>query len=289
MRTVSCKHEQNWLRLALKALEYQGFALIEDVVDSRFLDETRGALLEVRRRIEDDVGPATLAQAARQGYPDLPLILRYHEHFLKFLELPPVLSLVDHTIGPTAILRFMNGFIIEASDGNKDRPLFAHNRFHMNYKQVMKGYRASIDFAIYMDTGADGAHFGVVPGSHQRMTKPSEEYLEWAEQELALESGTMLVMDSTLWHREKPNLSDHHWLAVAAQFTQPFIKQHTDLVRAIGEERVSKLPVRIRRLIGWEARVPGSLKEFYRPPEERLYKAPWMIGMKESQEGDQVS
>ena len=79
-------------------------------------------------------------------------------------------------------------------------------------------------------------------------------------------------MDSTVWHRDQPNQSGQPRLGVDNQFVLPFIKPHIDHVRALGPERVSGLPERLRQLLGWYSRVPANLDEFYVPAEQRLYR-----------------
>ena len=109
----------------------------------------------------------------------------------------------------------MNGFIIESIADSSGDSLFDQNTFHMNYKQVLNGYRASLDYAFYLGAGTDdGIRMGIVPGTQQHMTQPSMAFLEEAEQELLIKPGTMLVMDSTLWHREHTNRSGHRWMLI---------------------------------------------------------------------------
>jgi ectoine hydroxylase-related dioxygenase (phytanoyl-CoA dioxygenase family) len=46
-----------------------------------------------------------------------------------------------------------------------------------------------------------------------------------------------------------------------------------DYVRALGDEKVLAQKPRTQQLLGWYTRTPTSLDEFYRPAEERLYRA----------------
>jgi ectoine hydroxylase-related dioxygenase (phytanoyl-CoA dioxygenase family) len=55
-------------------------------------------------------------------------------------------------------------------------------------------------------------------------------------------------------------------------FTRPYVKQQLDYPRAIGYERGESLPPVLRQLLGYNARVPASLDEWYQPPEKRLYR-----------------
>jgi ectoine hydroxylase-related dioxygenase (phytanoyl-CoA dioxygenase family) len=81
------------------------------------------------------------------------------------------------------------------------------------------------------------------------------------------------VFDSTLWHASGRNTSGRDRLSINHQFTRSWIKPQIDYVRALGDGFVGSLPERSRQLLGWYTRVVTSLDEFYRPPEERLYRA----------------
>jgi ectoine hydroxylase-related dioxygenase (phytanoyl-CoA dioxygenase family) len=83
----------------------------------------------------------------------------------------------------------------------------------------------------------------------------------------------MLVFDSTLWHRGGHNRSARDRLAVNHQFTRSYVKQQIDYVRALGAPVIEALPPRSQQLLGWYTRVVTSLDEYYRPAQQRLYRA----------------
>lgn len=83
----------------------------------------------------------------------------------------------------------------------------------------------------------------------------------------------MLVFDSTLWHAAGENRSERNRIAINHQFTRSFFKQQIDYVRALGDGVVTRCPPRTQQLLGWYTRVVTSLEEYYRPPEERLYRS----------------
>lgn len=62
-------------------------------------------------------------------------------------------------------------------------------------------------------------------------------------------------------------------LAVNQQFTRSFFKQQIDYVRLLGHATVLSLPARTQQLLGWYTRVVTNLDEYYRPSEDRLYRA----------------
>ncbi|MEZ5224997.1 MAG: hypothetical protein R2743_26135 [Ilumatobacteraceae bacterium] len=52
-----------------------------------------------------------------------------------------------------------------------------------------------------------------------------------------------------------------------------YMRQRFDYPRMIGPEIASSLSPVLRRLLGYDVRVPTSLEEYYLPEDQRLYKA----------------
>jgi ectoine hydroxylase-related dioxygenase (phytanoyl-CoA dioxygenase family) len=85
-------------------------------------------------------------------------------------------------------------------------------------------------------------------------------------------AGSMVMFNSNLWHAAGVNRSDHSRRALTLAFTRPFVKQQLDYPRALGYDRGDSFSPALRQLLGYNARVPTSLDEWYQPLERRLYK-----------------
>jgi ectoine hydroxylase-related dioxygenase (phytanoyl-CoA dioxygenase family) len=255
-------------RAALDSVRRNGFAIIESVLDHDFLDRTRDRMYAVRDRIVNEIGVDRLTRAGELGV--LRLMLKYDAHFLRLLELPVLLIVLDGTVSDTAILHLQNGFILP-SFARTDQPQVFQNSYHQDFPRVLNGYLASVNafFAIDEFTRDNGATW-VLPRTHQQVTRPEE----CETQAIALEcpAGSIIVFDSTLWHAAGHNTSGRDRLAINHQFTRSWIKQQIDYVRALGDDVVQAQPVRSQQLLGWYTRVVTSLDEYYRPLEQRLYR-----------------
>jgi ectoine hydroxylase-related dioxygenase (phytanoyl-CoA dioxygenase family) len=265
------RDDADWLPQALDSLRDVGYALVEGVLEPEFLEETRLALYDVQGRIRAELGEERLDRAGELGV--LRLMLAYDDHFVRFLELPQLLSIVDHTVSETAILHLQNGFVLPSS-ASGNAPAVFQTSFHRDFPRYLNGYLASINvlFAVDAFTAENGGTL-VVPGSQQRPEPPSEEYMRASAVPVECGAGAMLVFDSTLWHAAGQNVSGVDRLGINHQFTRSFIKQQIDYVRALGGDRVESWPPRVQQLLGWYTRVVTSLDEYYRPAEERLYRS----------------
>ena len=270
MRTVSCK-DQGWLEQALAGLRYAGCAVVTDVLDETFLAETRDAMFAVQRAIREEIGEERLDRAGELGV--VRLMIAFAHHFLRFLELPEVLQVVDSSVSDTAILHLQNGLILPSFPENEVPETF-QTSFHQDFPRHLEGYLASVNlfFAIDEFTESNGATI-VVPGTHQQPERPPAAYLEANQVAVVCPAGSMLLFDSTLWHAAGANVSGRDRLAINHQFTRSFFKQQMDYVRALGDARVLEQKPRTQQLLGWYTRTPTSLDEYYRPPEARLYRA----------------
>jgi ectoine hydroxylase-related dioxygenase (phytanoyl-CoA dioxygenase family) len=270
MLVVDCRRDGDWLALTLEALRHEGCAVVSGVMDPPFVEETRRRMYQVRSPIVAAVGEDRLRRAGELGV--LRLMLRYDPFFCRLLEIPEMLAVVDHTVSPTAILHLQNGFILPSFPRGHVPEVF-QNRFHMDFPRVLDGYLASVNamFAIDAFTADNGATL-VVPGTHQRSSPPSQEYLRRQGVPVECPAGSMFVFDSTLYHAAGANVSGADRLAINHQFTRSWIKQQIDYVRALGDEVVRAQKPRTQQLLGWYTRVVTSLDEYYRPEEERLYR-----------------
>jgi ectoine hydroxylase-related dioxygenase (phytanoyl-CoA dioxygenase family) len=262
--------EADWLERCLLALNLAGCAVVEGVLSDDLIERTREAMYRVRERIQEAVGIERLDRAGELGV--LRLAMKYDPLFFEFLELPEVLALVDATVTDTAILHVQNGLLLPSFEGGT--PQVFQTRFHRDFPRILNGYLMSVNtlFAIDEFREDNGATF-LAPGTHQKEGRPDDWFLERYSVAGQCPAGSMLVFDSTLWHAAGDNTSGKDRLGLNQQFTRSWVKQQVDYVRALGDEVVEGQRDRTQQLLGWYTRVVTSLDEFYRPPEDRLYRS----------------
>lgn len=153
-----------------------------------------------------------------------------------------------------------------------DDPLYAHGaRFHRDVRTWAGDFRLMLNMLVMLDdfTEANGAT-RVVPGSHLHAARPDDAELERRAIQVTGTAGDVLLFDSNLWHAAAPNRTDRSRRALTLTFTRPFMKQQLDYPRLLGEDYTED--PRLRQLLGYNARVPASLEQWYQPPERRYYK-----------------
>jgi ectoine hydroxylase-related dioxygenase (phytanoyl-CoA dioxygenase family) len=108
-------------------------------------------------------------------------------------------------------------------------------------------------------------------GSHKHAEKPSEDAFRAHAEQAVGPIGSVLVFNSNVWHSGGANQTDKPRRSVTPMFSRPFLKQQFDYPRALGYDRQG-LSEYARQVLGYNARVPATLDEWYQPPERRMYK-----------------
>jgi ectoine hydroxylase-related dioxygenase (phytanoyl-CoA dioxygenase family) len=270
MLALRSPREANWIEAVRRDLREAGAAVVTGVADDDLVSGAMAAMYRVRDRINAEIGAERLAAAGERGV--LRLMMCFDPLFFRFLELAPLLAVVDMTVSPTAILHLQNGFILPPASDETERSRY-QTSFHQDFGRHLNGYLASINLFIALSpfTAQNGATT-IVPGTHQKAEPPAKAELLRRAEPVECPAGSMLVFDSTLWHAAGQNRSGRDRLAINHQFTRSYIKQQLDYPRALAPEHVASLPPRTQQLLGCWTRVPASLDEYYVPPERRLYR-----------------
>jgi hypothetical protein len=145
-------------------------------------------------------------------------------------------------------------------------------RIHRDIRSFSGDMPLLLNTLVMLDafTPENGATY-LCTGSHTRGDKPSEpDFFARAEQALG-PPGSVLVFNSNLWHAGGENRTDHPRRSVTPMFCRPFMKQQFDYPRALGYDR-TELSEAARQVLGYNARVPATLDEWYQPPERRMYR-----------------
>lgn len=272
MSIVNCKTDLRWFERTTAALETDGFQIVEGVFEPAFMEQTCAAMLKVQDHILDELGAGRLTRAGEMGV--LRLMMKFDPFFARFLETDEILQVVDAVVSPTAILHLQNGFILPSVDSVENTKHVFQNTLHPDFPRYMQGYMASLNALVAVsdftrETGATR----VVPGSHQKATPPSEAEMNDGSVIAECPAGSVIFFDSTVWHAAGFNVSGGNRFGINHQFTRSFLKQQIDYVRALGDDFIKSLPERSQQLLGWFTRVPTSLDDYYRSPEDRLYRA----------------
>jgi ectoine hydroxylase-related dioxygenase (phytanoyl-CoA dioxygenase family) len=235
----------------LEELRINGFATIPNVIEKSTLpvlrdkvDKIYQSQVEEMNTIGDltEINDANIARA----------LISYDDAFLELAVQPLFLTLAERILGNYFILQMQNGIINLPNQTNYQ---IAWHR-DLNYQHFVSTRPLAISLLVCLDefSPETGGTF-VLPGTHKVEAFPSEQFVSKFEQQVSAEAGSILVMDSMLYHRAGYNRSTRVRRGINHMYCLPFIKQQISLPAALKGKYASDLF--LSRLLGYDSE-PGS-------------------------------
>lgn len=188
--------------------------------------------------------------------------------FLDYIDASaPMAPYLEHYFQGRCILNSFGGAI-----NTRGHTSYAQ-RIHRDIRSYSGDMPLLLNTLVMLDdfTTDNGATY-MLTGSHKRAEKPDDAAFYAAAERTVGPAGSVLVFNSNVWHAGGDNTTDRARRSVTPMYCKPFIKQQYDYPRAVGYDRGDELAPHTRQILGYNARVPASLDEWYQPPEHRMYK-----------------
>lgn len=172
---------------------------------------------------------------------------------------------------------FGGKYILNSFGGNINQKGIASyaSNIHRDIRSFSGDMPLLLNSLVMLDsfTKDNGATY-LMSGSHR--THPNlpteEEFQNRAEQAIG-NAGSILIFNSNLWHRAGKNITSHPRRSITPMYCKPYIKPQYDYPRALGYEKATKYSDWLKQILGYNARIPASLDEWYQPRQNRMYKA----------------
>jgi hypothetical protein len=187
--------------------------------------------------------------------------------FLEFLEEAPYQPWLDQFFQGPYLLNTFGGVL------NLPSNLSYVGAVHRDLRTFSGGLHLMAQLLVMLDdfTEQNGATY-LLSGSHRSWEQPPDEVFYRDAVRAVGPSGSIVMFNSNLWHAAGVNRSNEPRRALTLAFTRPFVKQQLDYPRALGYDRCDSFSPALRQILGYNARVPCSLDEWYQPADKRLYK-----------------
>lgn len=191
------------------------------------------------------------------------------EEFFNFLSYNPAQAMIDEILSDTCILHSFNGISLLPNFEN-----VIQNKIHRDTQRFCRPYLLSAQLIVMLDdfTKKNGATY-ILPKSHLNEEKPSDEEFYSKSIQLEGKAGDIVLFDSLCWHAGGNNLTSYPRRALTLVYTRSFMKQQIDLT----ENQEISLKVSndeyLKRILGYNVRVPRNIDEFNQPSHRRLYKS----------------
>ena len=241
----------------------RGFATFRDAIDLSVVDDWRSRLDVLTAAQRTAVTNRTTADDYMVHNP-----MMLDPTFFSVLQHPEIVRVADIFLGPTSILYAFTTSSMPAGGTN-----YSH-RIHVDCPRVIPGYMTNIGVMVALDdfTAENGATY-FLPESFERVEPPTyDEFFESAER-VYPRCGDLVVFNARTWHSGGQNITDRDRHALTLNLCRSYMRQRFDYPRLVGDQTAESLSKTLRRMLGFDVRVPTSLEEYYLPEEHRLYKA----------------
>ncbi len=194
-------------------------------------------------------------------------LLSFGGAFLDLLGAIPLNDAFDGYFHGKCIVNSYGGVI-----NARSRPSYVC-QVHRDIRTYSAGIPLMLNLLVMLDdfTLENGATH-LLTGSHLVLDRPTDEAFFATAARAVGKAGDVLLFDSNLWHAAGMNTTHQLRCAITVTLTPPYFKQQLDYCRALGEERIARLPDRVKQLIGYFSRTPTTLDEWYQPPDRRMYR-----------------
>ena len=232
-----------------------------------------GAALLDRLR-EDLLGAYELGVTVRErnGFPDSAggtahHILRPGTAFEDLLRAAPLDGALRSHLGGPYVLNSFGGVLAELATEAYVR------RVHRDVRSFSRDLRLMVNMLVMLDDfRPDNGATWILPGSHERPERPTDEAFETGAHQLLGEAGSVVLFDSNMWHAAGENTSGSRRWALTLTFSRPFMKPQFDYLTPFAESLDEDSDRHLAQVLGAFARVPASLEEWYQPSERRAYR-----------------
>jgi hypothetical protein len=194
-------------------------------------------------------------------------IIGIGESFFALLEDLPIWPVLDHFFGGKYILNSFGG-VVHVSGAKTYL-----GRVHRDIRTFSGRLPLMMNILVMLDrfTPENGATY-LLERSHLSPDRPDDATFFSGAVRAVGPPGTVVLFNSNLWHAAGENQTGEPRRALTLTVTPPYLKQQCDYPRLLGYDRAQDFSPRLRQLLGYNARIPASLDEWYQPAEKRLYQ-----------------
>lgn len=253
--------------ISINAFKYQiqqrGWVQLNEVLDPVSLEELRIAL---HQAYENCRGIQIRNGLAANTDGTVHHLLGQNQVFLSFLENNYVLDFIEAYFEAPFILNSYGGVINMKEKGSYVCNIHRDIRTFFNMPMMINLLVMLDDFTL-----ENGATY-LLSGSHTRADRPADDDFFAQAERATGKAGTLVLFDSLIWHAAGINHTDLQRRALTLTFTRPFMKPQFDYPRCLGYEYCEQLSAPLKQVIGYKARVPSNLDEWYQPVEKRFYQ-----------------
>lgn len=213
------------LDVHVEEVSRNGFTILRNVLSQEELSYFSAQIDAIyQQQVEEIGGEENLERCDDKN--NVRSILVYDHEFVKLAAHERVIELAQAVLGANLILLMQNGIINNPDD--QQHQVSWHR--DLNYQHWVTTEPLAINALYCIDPfRVENGCTVAMPGSHQHIDFPSDEYVRKHEVPLEANAGDVVIMDSMMYHRAGFNKSNEKRRAVNNVIAKPFMAQQLDL------------------------------------------------------------
>lgn len=238
-----------------------GFSLVNGAVDQSLAETMRDSLERIALDQERSLNEITKIDSFMVHNP-----MVHDDVFFRVFENESIVAALDALLGETSILYAFTTSSMPPNGTNYS------NRIHTDCPRIIPGYISNVGVIVALDdfTEENGATY-FLPRSFEVAEAPDEEIFFKDAVRVFPRRGDIIVFNARTWHLGGLNSTASFRHAITLNACRSYMRQRFDYPRLLGWDRAKDFNPTLRRLLGYNVRVPSSMQEYYLPPTERLY------------------
>ncbi|MCO5249545.1 MAG: phytanoyl-CoA dioxygenase family protein [Chitinophagales bacterium] len=248
--------------LFIQRIREEGYIIVEDVIEPALLEDAKKQLIT-----SIDKEAAFHGKKDFQEYGMLLCCPIYGESFLKLADNKDLMTPFDWVLGDTSII-----YVYTSSSIPPQQKNYA-SRIHVDRPHFIPDFIEALGCLILLDDFAeDNGATWILPKSHQMKEQPSSEYFYQHAKRVIAPKGSVFYFHLRLWHAGGQNNTNLWRHSLGIGMVRGYMKQRIDIPRAMQNVDISDISDFGLQKLGFFSQPPISLKEYYLPIEQRMYK-----------------
>lgn len=254
-----------FLNKKLNDLDKNGFCIIKNVFNEKITNTLKNEILKKQKKFYKIQKKNGLGTSAVNTLHHIPLLCKSS---LKLLDPNPLDKIVTKYLEGKYILNIMGAVI---TSPRKEK--VSTQKIHRDIRSFTENLKISVGvIALLDDAPKERGATMLYPGSHKLKTKPTSKTFKKKAIPAEANKGDVIIFDINTWHSSGINLTSNIRVAATYIFSRPFYKQALDYTYAFTQSK-KKLSKNLKQLLGFNAKIPKNLNEWYAKPKNRFYKS----------------
>lgn len=253
--------KKKWINI----IEERGWYKFDKIINKTFIDNLKSEIFHKEKYYAKVQSEGGVFQESKNAYHHT-IVSCQRTQTMLFDPFPLYDKIYDY---------FKGNFILNACGSTTIYPnstVYTQN-IHRDSRSFLKD-KYMMNFVLLLDDSNDvnGATW-VLEKSHLKSERPSDSLFFDKGIRLSGKAGDIIAFDANLWHSSGMNNSDHTRTIITFLLTKPFIKPSLNYSEILNKYNNSNYSKELRQILGFNARIPNSIEDFYRPKEQRFYKS----------------